>query len=245
VRYNASAAVSFYGNAGTSFLVPSAKQVWGTTSDPSLKGQLPNPDLKEETGRGIDFGIEWRPSETFALGMRWFLNQLDDAIIDNVVSQSPSQTQAVNAGKARSHGGEIMVDHKASDVLTWFANFTYTSSKVENPLDLDSDGTDIPFVPDLVFNAGLVGSIFSEITIIPYLHMVGRYYDSTSRTGRHEFGSYQTANIKIEKTFLEKTGYAVNAFLDLNNITDERFEMPWGFRDPGFNFLVGLEAEFF
>ena len=244
-RYNASATVAIYTNIGTSFVAPSAKQIWGTTSDPLSPGQLPNHGLQEEKGKGSDLGVEWHPNKRLTISMRGFLNQLDDAIIDNVVSQIPSQTQSVNAGEARSYGAEIMVDHKLNDELSWFANLTYTSSEVNNPSDLDNDGTDIPFVPDVIANAGLTAKLPWEVTISPYLHMVGNYYDSTLRTGRHEFGSYTTVNIKIEKPILKKPGYTVTTFIDLNNMTNERFEMPWGFRDPGINAFIGLSMTIF
>lgn len=239
-RFNAASSLALYTNLGSSFVVPSAKQIWGTTT-----GQLPNPGLSEESGIGSDLGLEWRPLAQLGIGLRGFMNQLDDAIIDNVVSLAPSRTQSVNAGNARSFGGELMADYSVHDDLQCFANLTYTASEVENALDQDNDGTNIPFVPDLMVNAGLTARLPWEVTITPYLHLVGSYYDSTSRSGRHQFGSYQTVNIKIHKAIPSSAGHSLSAFIDLNNITDQRFEMPWGFSDPGFNAFIGLEATIF
>lgn len=244
-RYNASAALAFYGNGGSSFVVPSAKQLWGTTSDPLSPGQLPNPDLNAENGLGSDLGVEWIPMNKLTIGMRGFLNQIDNAIIDNVVSKTTSQTRSENAGKARSYGAEVMADHKMSDDLRWFANLTYTSSKVSNPLDTDNDGTNIPFVPDYLANLGFTAKLPWAVAISPYLHWVGKYYDSTSRAGRSKFGSYAAVNLKLRKFILEKSEYASAIFIDLNNVTDKRSEMPWGFQDPGFNAFAGLEVTMF
>lgn len=244
-RYNAAAALAFYSNVGTSFVVPSAKQVWGSISDPLASGQLPNHALQEESGRGADLGLEWRAGERLTLGLRGFLNRLDDAIIDNVVSQLPSQSQAVNAGEARSQGVEGMADCRLNAEWHGFANFTYTSSEVKNPADRANDGSEIPFVPDWIVNAGLTAQLPGQVVLSPYLHLVGDYYDSTDRLGRHGFGSYLTANLRIEKVVGHSGAATVKAFLDLNNLSNERFEMPWGFRDPGFNAFVGLQATLF
>ena len=46
-------------------------------------------------------------------------------------------------------------------------------------------------------------------------------------------------------TFFSGLGYTVNSLLDVTNLINERFEMPWGFRDPGFCLFAGLEAAIF
>jgi outer membrane receptor protein involved in Fe transport len=33
-------------------------------------------------------------------------------------------------------------------------------------------------------------------------------------------------------------------FADLNNLTNRKYEMPWQFRDPGFNVFGGLDFRF-
>ncbi|HOT75715.1 MAG TPA: TonB-dependent receptor [Candidatus Wallbacteria bacterium] len=238
-RYNKSQNLAFYANAGTSFVAPAAKQIWGTAS-----GQIANPGIREENGAGYDFGMEWRPDSKLTLGARALVNELDNAIIDNVVSRNPSRTQSVNSGKARSYGLELMAERKESERLRWFANLTRISSKVENPLNADHDGTNIPFVPDYAANAGLKILLTGEVTLSPYVHVAGNYYDSTSRSGRTRFGPYQIINLKIQKEFPEKNGYESGFFIDLNNITDKRYEMPWQFQETGFNAYIGVEARF-
>lgn len=238
-RYNKSSRLALYGNAGTSFAVPSAKQIWGTAG-----GQLPNPGIGEETGLGADLGLEWRPNGRLAVGVRGLVNKIDNAIIDNVVSLNPSRTQSVNAGKARSVGFELTVEQRVSENTQWFANLTRISSGVSNPLDADNDGTRIPFVPDYTANAGVTMNLTGEVAISPYIRMIGNYYDSTSRAGRRGFGPYQTVNVKIRKGIGHKPGCETSAFVDLNNLMNRRFEMPWQFADPGFNAFAGIETRF-
>ena len=249
VRFNATPRFAVYGNVGSSFLAPAAKSVAGTiaAADAGVSGrngQLPNPALGPEKGIGADLGFEYRNETGLALGMRAFFNRVDDAIVDNVVSRLPSQSQSVNAGRARSSGFEATLDHTVSPGFAWFANLTVAETRVTNPLDGDKDGTAIPFAPGYVANAGVTVRLPHGIVASPRLQVVGDYYDSASRAGRRKFGSYAVANLRLQSVLYERESRSLLGTLDLNNLFDRRYEMPWQFRDPGFNAFLGLELRF-
>ena len=248
-RYNFGKKFSAYSNAGTSFISPAAKSVGGTLNANDFgivgrNGQLPNPDLKPESGIGSDFGFDFIPIERLTLGIRGFYNKISDAIVDNVVSRTPSQTKSVNAGNARSAGFELIYDHHVSHRIRLFTNYTYTASRISNPFDHDQEGAALSFVPDYVVNAGFEMSLPATFKLSPYLHAVGTYYDSTSKSGRSTFGPYQVLNLKVEKALYHTDTHTVLLFADLNNITNRRYLMPWQFRDPGFNVMGGLDFGF-
>ena len=170
---------------GSSFQTPSAKSVGGTlfASDkgvPGRNGQLPNPNLKPESGVGSDLGLDIRPMKNMVIGIRGFLNQVDDAIVENRVSENPSQSQSVNAGTTQSYGVELEIKHRFEKYAEWFANYTYTQTNIQNSVDKDQDGSNVPFVPNYMANLGVTFSLPCDITLSPYLRMVGTYYDSTS-----------------------------------------------------------------
>ena len=73
---------------------------------------------------------------------------------------------------------------------------------------------------------------------------MGTYYDSTSLSGRKEFGSHTVVNLRAEAPVYSGQGYELLASVDLNNLTDEQYEMPWQFQDPGFNAFANLEVRF-
>ena len=249
VRFNAARWLALYGNVGNSFVVPSAKAVGGTLNASDFgvagkNGQLPNPDLKPEKGLASDLGIDLTPLNTLKIGVRGFFNQVDDVIVDNSVSDDPSQTKSVNAGKASSQGVEVAVEHTPLDNFQWFANITYTDTKVKNDLDPDQDSADISFVPNSIANVGFSAKLPFDVTVSPYLNRVGRYYDSTSLSGRQKFGPYQTINIKIEKLLVKTADYTLNATLDLNNVGDRKYIMPWQFQEPGFNMYAAFDLRF-
>jgi outer membrane receptor protein involved in Fe transport len=249
LRYNFSPRFAVYSNAGTSFIPPAAKSVGGTlaATDRGVvgrNGQLPNPDLRSESGIGSDFGADARPWKGAVIGVRAFYNRINDAIVDNAVSANPSQTISVNAGNAHSYGFEIPYDQDVTDGIHLFANVTRTATGIENPLDRDQNGAAITFVPDYVANAGVQFRLRNGLSISPSLHAVGTYYDSTSLSGRGQFGPYQILNVRVEKALFRTDDRAVVLFTDLNNLTNRRYKMPWQFRDPGFNVFGGLDFRF-
>ena len=211
---------------------------------PGMNGQLPNPNLKPESGVGFDGGINYSPLKNLITGVRGFYTVVDDAIVENRVSLNPSQSQSVNAGKATSYGIELEVKQILTQYLQWFANYTYTWTTLKNGVDPDQDGTNLSFVPNYVVNAGFTLSLPKDIFCSPYLHAVGSYYDSTSNSGRLRFGPYQTVNVNLRKAFITGPHQSFNLTVDLNNLTNQKYEMPWQFQNTGFTMFVGLEARF-
>ena len=143
MKYRVTENISFYGNAGNSFIAPGLKSIGGTIklSDKGVEGkngQLPNPDLKPENGLGIDIGTDVTLLNKINLGLRGFKYIIDDAIIENRVSESPSQSQSVNAGKSGSTGFEAEFKYSLNPVFSLFANYTYLKTTIENPFDKGS-----------------------------------------------------------------------------------------------------------
>lgn len=248
IRYNVLQNVGIYANAGSSYVVPSAKSIGGTLNAadrgvPGKNGQLPNPGLQPESGIGTDLGVDYWILKNLQLNVRGFYNMVDDTIVENVVSQNPSQSQSVNAGESTAYGTEIDITHYTNKYFTWFANLTYINTNVKNALVPAQNDSTIPFVPKWLGNLGFTANLPYDISISPYFHFVGHYYDSTDKTNRRYFGNYGQFNVKV-RAGLFKTQYCSGAFnLDLNNIGNRRYEMPWQFQDPGFNFLARLELK--
>ena len=243
-RYNADPGLAFYGNVGTSFMAPAAKQIGGTVAVPTASGELPNPGLKPETGVGRDVGVNWRASQALTLDLRGFLNTINDAIVTNIVSAAPSQVRSENAGKARAMGYEVDLRYAASSETSVFGNLTRTHTRVTDPTNADHDGTAIPFAPDTLANAGVLASLPGDMSVATYYHWVGRYYDSTSRSARLGFGQYGVVNVRVQKPLYRDARAAVHLTVDLNNLTDRHHAMPFDFRDPGFNGFAGVDVRY-
>jgi outer membrane receptor protein involved in Fe transport len=248
-RFNFSERLSFYANSGTSFMAPAAKQVGGTIPPPDeaetpYPGQVPNPGLSPESGWGNDVGIDWWPNERLTLGARLFYNRIENAIVDNVVSNTPSRIISVNAGRATATGIELDIEHLLSERWQWFANVTFTETTIDNPEEPDQNGTAIPFAPDLMANLGITASLPWQSSAAARYSWIGRYYDSSSRSSRMEYGQYGVLCLRLQKSLYRDAERALSLSLDLNNLLDERYEMPFSFEDPGFNAFVALNLIF-
>ncbi len=236
VRYNADETLSWFANSGTGFMTPSAKQVGGTISNPATdSGQIANSSLQSELGMGNDIGFEWHPTHQWTIGARAFYNTIDNAIVDSVISSSPSQTQSFNAGSTTAKGIEIDMEHHVDDAMEYFANFTFTDTTIEDSQNSANDGSNIPFVPKYMANIGITAFLPFEITASAYLQRVGKYYDSASKTDRKGYGDYHTLNAKLQKNLIRNRDYSLSALLELNNLGGEHHPLPWDFENSGFN----------
>ncbi len=249
VKYTMTPKVALYTNAGSSFVAPSPKSVGGTIAlaDRGVtgkNGQLPNPGLDSESGVGYDIGADFKPLDTLRLGIRGFYNLVNDQIITVVTSNDPSQSQDINAGETTSYGVELSAEHLLSNCLKWFENYTYTSTEIDNDNDPDQDGAEVPFVPEHMGNIGADFRLPYDFTASIYLHMASSIYDSTSKSGRSEFDGYETINASLKKRLADKPAYRVDAYVDLYNLTDNDYEMPWQFQDPGFSVIGGIKVGF-
>jgi len=246
-RWTIAPQVAAYANAGNSFITPGLKSVGGTIalSDlgvPERHGQLPNPDLRPESGLGLDAGLDLFPRGDLSFNLRGFAIVVDDAIVENVVSENPSQTQSVNAGRSSSLGLEMEVRYAMGRGLSWFANLTWLNTEIENPLDADQDGAAIPFAPEWIANLGFDLATSSGLVVRPHLNVTSGYFDSTSLSGRREFTPGAVVNLFVSQRVVQGEAFTLECFGHFVNLTDNRFEMPWQFQNLGFSFMLGIRV---
>jgi outer membrane receptor protein involved in Fe transport len=246
LRYNVMKNVSIFANIGNSFITPGLKSVGGTIqlNDTVNNGQLPNPDLKPEAGLGVDAGADILLPLDLLVSVRVFDITVDEAIVENVVSQNPSQTQSINAGKTKSTGIEFEVSQKYGEQFNWFANATFMKTSVENPADEDQDGATVPFSPEIVANAGFSYKAPFGLQITPSLNYNAGFYDSSSKTGRKKFVPGALVNAYISQSIINNDQTKISGFLQLYNLLNNEYEMPWQFKNTGFSFMAGLSATF-
>jgi iron complex outermembrane recepter protein len=248
-RYSINKNIGVYANIGNSFLSPGLKSSGGTIrlSDRGVNGrdgQLPNHDLKPERGIGSDAGIEFNLPAQIKAGMRGFYITIEDALVDNIVSRSPSQTQSMNAGTAKSAGGEIEISQKISERVSWFANGTCMTTNIVNDVNTNENDVKIPFSPDVVANIGARYAMWFGFTVTPWLNYTGEFYDGTVKEERTLFKPGVVLNMYASQTIVTGEAYTMECFVQLYNITNNTYEMPWQFQNPGFSGMGGLKVEF-
>ncbi len=244
-RYSISDKLGFYANGGSSFTPPGLKSVAGTIpiSDlgvPGHNGQLPNPGLMPENGLGFDAGFDYSFKERSLLGIRGFYTRVHDAIVDNVVSHNPSQSQSINSGSALSLGGELEISMAHGEMFSWFANLTYLFTNMLNEQDTDQNQVEIPFSPGLILNLGATLTTPFGLTITPHANYNSGFYDGTSRSGRSFYKPGFLLNVYISQRVASFSYGALDCFARLYNLTDHEYALPWQFKNTGFSGMVGL-----
>ena len=245
-RYHLSDDLSVYANIGTSFKAPSLKSVGGTVPPDGKGGHLPNPDIKPESGTSLDAGANLQPMEGVRVGLRGFNIVIDDQIVQRVVpveEDDPAQSQDINAGNTATSGVELEVSHRLDETVEWFANYTYTNAEVKEHLDENQVGAKINFVPESAIGAG-VHLTFSQglratVTVQSYS---GIYQDINKDA--EPLDGYILVNARLEQRVRTQDGYDLSLYLEPYNITNQAFEMPWQFADPGFSVNGGLMVSF-
>ena len=207
-------------------------------------GQLPNPDLKPESGVGVDAGMDISLSAGFKVGVRGFYTRIREAIVDIVVSRNPSQAQSINTGFSSSSGFEIEVSQRINESLSWFANGTVLLTNIRNDLDPDQNRVEIPFSPKFVANLGVSWQAPFGLVLAPALNYNDGFYDGTSKTGRAFFKPGLMLNLYAAQLLATGDSFKLECFAQLYNITHNRFEMPWQFQNPGFSGMGGIKVTF-
>ena len=248
IRYSVTERVAIYANGSSSFSVPSLKSTGGTIhlSDLGIlgrNGQLPNPDLKPEKGIGVDAGLSFSLANQLSLNIRTFFTVLHDGIVDNIVSQNPSQTQSINT-ESTSKGVELGSSQRYNKVLSWYANVTYLMTNIKNKYNQDLNNVEIPFSPNYIVNLG--GSIQTRfgLNLTPSVNYNGGFYDGLSKSDRKKYTPGAVINIQIAQRLAKSDLCEIQCFAQLYNITNNRYQMPWQFKNTGFSGMLGIKATF-
>jgi outer membrane receptor protein involved in Fe transport len=161
--------------------------------------------------------------------------------VDNVVSQNPSQTQSINT-TSTSKGGEIEIAQRINSILTWYANATYMATNITNSLNANQNNVEIPFSPHYIANIG--GSFYAPFgfKITPSVNYNGGFYDGISKTDRQWYTPGFMINAYIAQQIARSDLSMVECFIQLYNITNNDYNMPWQFKNPGFSGMFGIKV---
>lgn len=196
---------------GTGFSAPGSDDRYGVAQ----WGQLPNPNIKPESSRGWDAGVDQDLLNRKAtVSATYFQNRFRDLFEWEYVDFVTFQGRTTNRAHAKTSGAEFAFRQKLSKQLEASVSYTYLEAK-------NSDtGARLIRRPRHVFDGELRSEVVSGWTIGTGLHFVA---DRVERSAAGE--DYTTARLF--------TSYAVqrNLILKLRieNALDERYEEVLGY----------------
>ncbi len=214
---------------GTGFKSPSIYQLYAPAT---FLGPIGNEHLNPERSTGWDIGIEqYFLGEKILFSATYFNNSYTDLI------QFDFAQGYTNVGKAESKGLELSAQAILGTNFRLSASYTRTEAK-----DLVAD-TDLVRRPKDKFSASLLYPFLKRGRITLSLMHVGERKDldfSTWPATRVTLDDYTLLNTVISYDITQH----VQAFLRMDNILNEQYEMIKGYGTPGFSAYGGINLNF-
>lgn len=100
------------------------------------------------------------------------------------------------------------------------------------------------FVPEHVVNVGAQAILPGEVYASARVQWFSSINESISIANPNKLDAYELVTARLEKRFTDRDGRQLRVFVEPYNLTNNQFEMPWGFQDPGFSANGGLSVWF-
>ena len=201
---------------------------------------IANPALKPEKSRGGDIGLLLETdNKRHSLDMTYFARNVDNAISTTRIN---GNTKSINLdGVSQIRGVELAYNGKITDLLTTYANYTYTQARdsqkmelVRRPKHLANEGVAYQVVSgsDTDINVSYIGKRSKKYT----------YYDANfnSTSTRVKLPSYTLVNLGVNYQVTPN----INVYANLNNVFDKKYEDTLYYGQDGRNVYVGLKGSF-
>ncbi len=212
-KYQLNQALAFSANWGEAYKLPSFFALGH-----ALVG---NPDLKPETVRGWDIGIDWVTEQNFELSATYFFNDYRD-----LVDFDSEQFKNVNRSQVESSGAELQLAWQPASTLSLQAHGTYTD------LDVKDNASVLLGRPQ--WRAGVVALwqlSNAWDTALDYQWTGEQYASSlhTRETVIEELNDYH----RVDWNLHYQLSPAIQLEVAIDNLLDERYQTAVGFEAMG------------
>jgi iron complex outermembrane receptor protein len=194
----------------------------------------PNPGLGPERATNVEFGWKGRPAGDLRLEGTLFYSDVRDLIQTVVLPDATTQTQ--NVGDGRFYGVEFAVDAPVTAELSVGGNYTALSRTIHDALQPNLRPTGVPIHKAFLY---AMWRPIEKLTIMPSLDVAGDRWSDVNRNPVPAFPFLRTGGYTLLDVSAQ---YSVQRNFDvvfgLKNLTDDNYELSWGFPQPGRTFFV-------
>lgn len=230
--YHAATDTRITASYATGYRTPSLFERFGNVPN-TFGGFVGNPNLKPETSKGWEIGLEQGLLDGSALvGATYFSTDFDDAILAGLTTTS-------NVDEFSVHGVETFIEYSPISDVNLRADYTFTV--------VDRDDV----------RAGQLGSLSrrprhklfatadwqpdADTTLGATVEWVDLYRDVNAQTGAQiEGDNYTVVNLAGSR----KIGPSFTVFANVTNLLDREYQPANGFSAPGREFLTGVKLSF-
>jgi iron complex outermembrane receptor protein len=200
---------------------------------------IPNPDLEPERAVNYELGWSSRLNEGLDLTAALFYADVEDMIQTIVVSAGPPQlTQTQNVGDGEFYGVEFGVTLRLTDLWSASANYTHLEREINDPLQ---PGIEVTGAPD---DAAFVAFIYEPSdrwSITPSVELASDRWSEVTGGGFVRTGDYTLLNLQVQ---YRRTGDRWELAFGGTNLTDENFQLAYGYPEPGASAYARVRLNF-
>jgi vitamin B12 transporter len=227
--------LKIFGNLYSAFKAPALYQLF----DPVYG----NKDLKPEKSTTVEGGAEYFFTENFRTRAVYFYRDTKDAIQFLLVDPNFFIFQYKNVNRQKSQGIEWEASYKTGR-WQWDANYTHISGKTISAFD--ETGSELPrdttynnlyHIPKDVINIS-AGVFIKKLFIKLQLKTVSKRLEYVYASQPKILEGYYTLDLYGDYSFSKKC----RVFLDLKNITSQRYFDILGYNSRRFNFMAGVSV---
>jgi iron complex outermembrane receptor protein len=238
---------------GTGFKAPSLYYLYKSGPHGSTRFDLANPDLEaEKMPWSYDVGFDMEPNDNLSLTFTWYQSRFKDFLGDKTLdpSQVPSYftpdpgmsvIQKVNMGRVDIHGVEAGLEYTFNSRWSAFVNHTYNVSKIkeyeEKP---EVEGNYLSYSPKHMTKIGFTYDNADLFTLSLYITNVGSRFGDFENTDKKKLEGYQIVDIRVSRELFK----GMELFLNLDNVTDEKYQQYYTTYNPPFMAMLGARYTF-
>lgn len=213
-----------YATFATAYKVPTLYQLYS---------EYGNKELQPESTNSLEGGIQFNNKKAFAR-VTGFIRSGSDVILfysDPVTYAS----HYMNGDKQKDIGFEVETKFALSKHISITANYAF----VDGEITTNSGGKDTSYHnlykrPKNTAFLNLLLTSVKDLNIGLQLYVAGKAYESV-----YENKGYYTLGAHVNY----KMARYLNLFIDLQNITDQKYFVTRGYNTRGFNFMAGLRLK--
>jgi len=187
---------------------------------------LPNPDLEAEQAVNYELGWSGELGDGLDLTAALFYADVTDVIQTNIIDAALGITQTQNIGDGEFYGLELGVTSRLTDLWSVSANYTHLEREINDPQQPNIEVTGAP--DDAAFVA-LIFEPSDRWTIAPSLELATDRWSELG-TGFVQTGDYTMLNLQVQ---YHGRGDRWELAFGGTNLTDENFELAYGYPEPG------------
>lgn len=192
----------------------------------------PNPNLGPERATNLEVGWRTSAGRNVQLEGAVFYSDVRDLIQTVVLPDTTTQTQ--NVGDGRFYGAEIAVEAPVSSHLTVGGNYTAINRTINDALQPDLRPTGVPTHKAFLYAAW---QPIARLTITPSLDVAGDRWSDVNPAPEFPYvrtGAYTLVSVAGEYALASN----IAVVLGFKNLTDDNYELAWGFPREGRTFYV-------